>query len=184
MLLSLSHDGIQQPSSSRTIYQYVFVFLLYTYIRVRACVYVRAVRSRWKNTDHFLAFSHGRRHFTDIFHPSPPIPFSPASRFATRGVDRPGMQSTFQGRGDRYVIYRFVSANRDRGCDPSAGNWQWNSLRARGAFITYRFPNAGASIFRSVCYQSQPLRSSITPPASFIEIAEGTDTCVHYFIRE
>lgn len=144
-------------------YSSFFYICTYVHVCLCACVYVRAVRARWKNTDHFLAFSHGQRHFTDIFHPSPSIPLSPTSRFATRGVDRPGMQSTLQGRG-RYVIHRFVSANRDRGCDPSAGNWQWNSLRARGAFITYQFPNAAASIFRSVCYQSQPLRSSITPP--------------------
>lgn len=56
------HDGTRQPSPPRTIYQYPFVLLL-------LYIYARAVRSRWKNTDHFLAFSVGQRHFTDIFHP-------------------------------------------------------------------------------------------------------------------
>lgn len=59
----------QQPSSPRTIYQYPFALLLY--------IYARAVRSRWKNTDHFLAFFVGQRHFTDIFHPlALPLSFS------------------------------------------------------------------------------------------------------------
>lgn len=92
----------QQPSSARAIYQYIFALLLYiciyTYICVYVCIHVQAVRSRWKNTDHFLAFSLGQRHFTDIFHPSPSLAPSLFPRVSRRGVDRPGMQSTFQGR--------------------------------------------------------------------------------------
>lgn len=65
------------------------IYSFFFYICMYVCV--QAVRSRWKNTDHFLAFSVGQRHFTDIFHPLSASPFSLLSRVLRRGVDRPGM---------------------------------------------------------------------------------------------
>lgn len=41
-------------------------------------------------------------------------------------------------------------------CDPSAGNWQWNSLRARVQYLLHT-----ASISRPVCYRLQLPRSLI-----------------------
>lgn len=89
-LRCLRRSPTMASSSPRHHGPFTNIYSFFFYIRMYVCV--QAVRSRWKNTDHFLAFF--RRTATLYWHfpPSPNSrPFSLISRVSRRGVDRPGM---------------------------------------------------------------------------------------------